>query len=74
MKPVTTMAELEALDEAAILAGYRAGSDNAPDYTRKDQAYWHGYLNAEVDRGRVPISLEQMELARACVARSKARQ
>ena len=75
MKAVTTLEELAALDEDAILAGYRAGfagPDGMPDYTRKDQAYWHGYLNAEVDRGRVPISNEQAQLARAYVARSRA--
>lgn len=68
MKPVTTLAELDALDDDAILAGYRAALANTPDYTRREQAYWHGYLNGEVDRGRAPISTEQAQLARAFVA------
>jgi hypothetical protein len=36
---------------------------------RKDQAYWHGYLNGQVDRGLAPISPEQVTLARLAVER-----
>jgi len=69
MKAITTMEELNALDADAILAGYRAGLEfTQVDYTRKDQAYWHGYLNGQVDRGLAPISPEQQQLARVIVA------
>ena len=71
MKAATTMEELDALDQDLILKGYRAGLDDAPDYTQKSQSYWHGYLNAEVDRGKCPISKEQQELARAYIERQK---
>lgn len=72
MKPVTTMAELNALDADQCIEGYWAGRDDTPDYTRRDQAYWHGYLNGEVDAGRVPLSTEQRELARVFVASTRA--
>lgn len=69
MKAVTTLEELKALDEDAILDGYRAGMGYLEvNYMRKDQAYWHGYLNGQVDRGLAPISPEQQQLARAVVA------
>ena len=70
MKAITTLAELDALDGDAMLDGYRAGLGFvAINYTRKDQAYWHGYLNGQVDRREAPISPEQQELARLVVER-----
>lgn len=63
-RPVTTVAELAQLDEAAIMRGYRAGRDSAPDYAERDRGYWHGYLNGQVDRGVVQPSPEQQALAR----------
>lgn len=73
MKAVTTLAELNALDDDAILAGYRAGMGFVDvNYTRKDQAYWHGYLNGQVDRGLAPISPEQQQLASAVVQQWRA--
>lgn len=73
MNAITTLEELSALDDDAILAGYRAGMNfTQVDYTRKDQAYWHGYLNGQVDRGLAPISPEQAQLARDVVRRQGA--
>jgi hypothetical protein len=70
MKAITTLEELDALDGDAMLDGYRAGLGFAQiNYMRKDQAYWHGYLNGQVDRGLAPISPEQRQLARLCVER-----
>lgn len=70
--PVVTLAELDALDDNLCVMGYMHGRDNTPDYTQRDKAYWHGYLNGEVDAGRVPISTEQQRLAALYVARSRA--
>lgn len=73
MIPITTLEQLNALDESAILDGYRAGMGFVDvNYTRKDQAYWHGFLNGQVDRGLAPISPEQQELARVVVANWRA--
>ena len=63
-EPITTQAQLDALDSDLIVAGYRAGFRNVPDYTQREQAYWHGYLNGQVDGHHMPISREQMLLAR----------
>lgn len=65
MKAVTTRAELDALNQDEIVAGYLAGLGNMPDHTKRDQGYWHGYMNGLVDQGLMPISTEQQQLARA---------
>jgi hypothetical protein len=62
-EPVVTRAQLDALDTDLIVKGYYAGFRNAPDYTQRDQAYWHGYMNGQVDGGFMPISREQQMLA-----------
>lgn len=73
MKAVTTLEELDALDESLIVAGYRAGMEwEQVNYTQRDQAYWHGYLNGQVDLGKAPMSPEQEQLARAYVEKARA--
>jgi hypothetical protein len=72
IKPVTTLAELNALDQDAILAGYLAGFSNEPNYTRREPGYWHGYMNGQVDGGYMPKSDEQAELARVYVSAQRA--
>lgn len=67
-KVITTVDALNALDQDQIVAGYRAGLRNEPDYTQRDQGYWHGYMNGQVDTRRMPISPEQQALAREVVA------
>jgi hypothetical protein len=68
--PITTMAQLDAIDSDECVAGYMAGYNNQPNYTRTGQAYWHGYMNGQADKGYMPISEEQRELARVFTARS----
>lgn len=63
-KPVTTLAELNALDQDEILRGYRAGFNDAAAFTERGRGYWHGYLNGLADSGRAQPSPEQMALAR----------
>ena len=67
-KAITTLEQLEALDTNLCVSGYRAGLDQQPDYTQRDQAYWHGYLNGCVDGGHMQASAEQRQLAAACIA------
>jgi len=71
-KPVTTVEELQTLDEAAMVRGYRAGLGNAADFTERERGYWHGYLNGLVDGGHAKASAEQAELARASANRARA--
>ena len=66
-KPVTTVAELTELDEAAMVRGYTAGLSNAADWTERDRGDWHGYLNGMVDGGHAKPSPEQAVLAHAYV-------
>ena len=68
MNPITTYEQLEALDQDLIVMGYKAGLSSQPDYTQRDQAYWHGYMNGQVDCRAMPISPEQSQLAAACIA------
>lgn len=66
----TSLDELDAMDSDLMVEGYRAGLGYIQvNYTRKDKAYWHGYLNGQVDKGEIPISPEQRALARAIVQR-----
>lgn len=71
-KAITTKEQVDTLDQDLLVKGYLAGLHSAPNYTQKDQAYWHGYLNGQVDAGKLPASLEQHELARDIVKKMKA--
>lgn len=66
--PVTTKAELSALDSGEMVEGYRAGLDNAPEPgSDKSKAYWHGWRNGMVDRGYMAMDDAQAMLAREVV-------
>jgi len=67
MRAVTTVAQLNALEQDALVPGYLAGLKNTPDYTRREKGYWHGYMNGQVDGGHMLKSAEQAELARVLV-------
>ncbi|WP_342616978.1 hypothetical protein [Rhodoferax sp. GW822-FHT02A01] len=66
MEEVTTLAQLNALDQDAIVEGYLHGLHGTPNHTRQDQAYWHGYFNAHSDRNGPPTPGQQ-QLAREVV-------
>ena len=68
---ITTVEALNQLDSDLMVKGYQAGYANTPDYTQRDQAYWHGYLNGQVDGKHMQISDQQRELAHAVVHRVK---
>jgi len=67
---VTTVAELESLDEHQILDGYRDGLAGLMQVERhRCRSYTHGYLNGLVDSGNAQVvSAEQALLARDAVA------
>lgn len=74
-EPVTTMEQLDAMDDDLILTGYRAGLGFiAVNYMEKDPAYWHGYRNGQVDRGLEPASPQQSQLARAFIDSGRGRE
>lgn len=65
---VTTIEELQTLDSDQVVKGYLAGYKNLADFSERDRAYWHGYLNGQVDGGFCKSAPEQAELARVVVA------
>lgn len=69
-QPVRTKAGLDLLDEDEILQGYWEGLDGADQPgSDKSRSYWHGWRNAQVDRGRAKADDAQRQLARECVGR-----
>lgn len=59
---ITTLEQVDALDDDLVVAGYRAGMRNQPDYTQTAQDYWHGFNNGQVDGKHAEPSAEQSEL------------
>jgi len=56
------------LDDDDCLAGYRAGLDGEPEPgSDKSRSFLHGWRNGMVDKGRLPISAEQVEYAASYV-------
>lgn len=48
--PVTTVAELDTLDDDEILEGYLDGFSGEPEPgDNRSKAYWHGWRNGRVD-------------------------
>ena len=49
-EPVRTVADLETLDDAEILAGYRETRRGDPEPgLNRGRAYWHGWRNRMID-------------------------
>lgn len=64
---IATLDQLNALDQDAIVQGYRDGLHGVTNHTRTDQAYWHGHGNAHSDRNNFSTPAQQ-RLAREIVA------
>ncbi len=53
--PVLTVSDLDTLDRAEILAGYREFVSGDPEPgANRGRAYWHGWRNAARDHGQIP--------------------
>lgn len=59
----TTLAQVNGLDDALVIAGYKDGRKGTPNQTQTDAAYWHGYGNGLVDSGRAPADHIQTQIA-----------
>lgn len=68
---IDSLEKLAALDEADILQGYREGWDDPRIPIGKSKSYMHGWLNAQVDRGRMKGSAASAKLASEYVGRSR---
>lgn len=67
-KPVSTVAELETLDERDILHGYLAGLNGRDEPgVEFNRAYWHGWRNGMRDKGRIPGDAAMAALAHEIV-------
>jgi hypothetical protein len=70
--PVTTISELQELEDSEILEGYVDGRSNEPmPGDNRSKAYWHGWRNGQVDGGHAKIDNAQMELVKKVVAEWK---
>ena len=69
-KPGRTVADLNLLDDDEIVAGYRDGLSGAPmPGSDKSRSYWHGWRNAQVDRGWAQAYEAPAQRAREYVGR-----
>ena len=51
-KPVTTVRDLDSLDDEDIMAGFEAGLAGAPEpHDSQSRSYWHGWRNGAVEGG-----------------------
>ena len=73
--PVTTLEELDALDEAEMVAGHldaeRGDPEPGANHTR---AYHHGWRSSMMDFGEIEIPYEHWVLVQMWHSRERARQ
>ena len=67
-RPVETVADLNNLDDDEILAGYISGLTFSDDPgSDKSRSFWHGWRNAQTDKGRTSLDIYQQRLAHELV-------
>lgn len=63
-EPVRTVADLDTLDEAEIIDGYRSAERGDPEPgPNRGRAYWHGWRNRMIDLGVIPGDDASRQLA-----------
>jgi hypothetical protein len=73
--PVTTLEELDALDEDELVAGYLSAQKGDPEPgANHTRAYHHGWRTRMMDRGEIPVPDEHAKLVRVWVSRGGLRQ
>lgn len=70
-RPVATMLDLSTLDEAEIVEGYRDGFAGWDCGNNRSRSYWHGWRNAQSDRGKTKPDDAQANLVREYLARPR---
>ena len=69
--PVTSLAELDQLDDADLVEGYRDGRAGEPEPKgNRSRSYWHGWRNGAVDGGHREKDDEQAILAHLYLRRA----
>ena len=61
--PVTTLEELNSLDDKEVIEGYFDGFEDWPCGDNRSRAYWHGWRNGRVDGGHAQPDHAQQLLA-----------
>lgn len=71
-RSVSSLEQLDALDDYELLEGYRDGIAGDPEPgDNRSLAYWHGWRNGAVDKGLREKDDEQAILAHLWVARQR---
>ena len=71
-EPVSTLAELDALNEDKILEGYQSAEAGDPEPgANRGKAFWHGWRNRMIDIGAIPHDAESVRLVREFVKRAR---
>jgi len=71
---VRTVADLDSLDEAEIIAGYTEFVLGDPEPgPNRGRAYWHGWRSAAMDRGQIKGDAIHEELVREYLASLRAK-
>ena len=62
-RPVTTLEELDALDEAEMMAGFLSAEKGDPEPgANHSRSFYHGWRTRMMDLGEIPIPPEHREL------------
>jgi hypothetical protein len=72
-RPVWLASDLDTLDQSEIEEGYKDGLEDFPCSGNRSRAYWHGWQNGMVDKGRMKSTPAMAFLARDFIARNRVR-
>lgn len=68
--PVTTLDDLDSLDHADVLEGYKSAERGDPEPgENRGRAFWHGWRCRMFDFGELKAPREHLELTKAYVDR-----
>ena len=69
---VSTLTDLNNLDQDEVLQGYRSGWDGLSEpESDKSRSFWHGWRNAMIDKQIIPSDEECANLAEEYVRRMR---
>lgn len=70
--PVSSLSDLESLDEDMIVDGYRSAERGDPEPgPNRGRAFWHGWRNRMIDLGELPGDEASRQLAHEYVHRAR---
>lgn len=71
-EPVSTLDELDSLNEADMVEGYSSAQRGDPEPgENRGKSFWHGWRNRMMDYGEIPHDEAARKLANLCVERSR---